>query len=294
MLYIYGLHILITCWKNNPLPIHTKTKDIFISLPVFITSITVFFSLLGLLQYIYIPDTRFLASLGWDDHYYRLLSTQLDPNFAGIIIAIGLVAATALQNSVWKYTSFGILALSLLLTWSRASWLALGVGLVWLAGKKSPKKVVLTLFALFCFVTVVLVIPKPSGEGGNILRTSTIISRYQNAIVGFRDLKPYQWIIGNGLFIPVRTGEGNVTNNARLPDAWPITVLKGVGVLGSIMLAGILLQSKNVWKNVTPYTQAAVLTVLLHGLFNNTVTQPFVFLGVTTILVTQLTMRKSL
>src|SRR3989304_8999963 len=40
----------------------------------------------GLAQYILIPDTRFLAVLNWDDHYYRLLSTLLDPNFTGIIL----------------------------------------------------------------------------------------------------------------------------------------------------------------------------------------------------------------
>ncbi len=41
---------------------------------------------LGLMQFILYPDLRNLYYLGWDPHYYRVFSTLLDPNFAGITI----------------------------------------------------------------------------------------------------------------------------------------------------------------------------------------------------------------
>jgi hypothetical protein len=284
VLYIYSLIILMQYWKDNPLPIHAKTQDIFISLPTFTTAITFFFSVLGILQYVFIPDTRFLASLGWDDHYYRLLSTQLDPNFAGIIIVMGILAATALKKSVWRLTSLTLLGISLLLTWSRASWAALCVGLVWLAWKKSPKKVIAVLLGLFIFSLIVVIIPKPTGEGGNIFRTSTITSRYQNILAWTASLKPYEWIIGKGLFVPTYTPTSAVTNNARLPDAWPLTVFVGTGLVGVVLLALVVLRSRKVWDSFSFYQEAILVGVLCHGLLNNTLTQPFVFLALLTIL----------
>ena len=43
------------------------------------------FSVLGILQYLLYPNLRNLSYLGWDPHYYRLFSTFLDPNFAGLL-----------------------------------------------------------------------------------------------------------------------------------------------------------------------------------------------------------------
>ena len=45
------------------------------------------FIFLGFLQYFLYPNLRNLYYLGWDDHLYRLFSTFLDPNFAGLFIA---------------------------------------------------------------------------------------------------------------------------------------------------------------------------------------------------------------
>ncbi|SRR5260221_1906352 len=42
----------------------------------------------GILQYLFVPDTRMLFFLGWDDHYYRLISTLFDPGFTGIILVM--------------------------------------------------------------------------------------------------------------------------------------------------------------------------------------------------------------
>src|SRR5688572_7671325 len=39
----------------------------------------ILFLALGLLQYIFLPDLRFLKNIGFDDHLYRLTSTFLDP-----------------------------------------------------------------------------------------------------------------------------------------------------------------------------------------------------------------------
>src|SRR5207237_858262 len=44
--------------------------------------------ILGLIQLIFYNSLRGLYYLGWDEHLYRLFSTFLDPNFAGMYLVI--------------------------------------------------------------------------------------------------------------------------------------------------------------------------------------------------------------
>src|SRR3989338_6680935 len=54
-----------------------------------------FFVGLGLGQYIFLPDTRFLLSYGWDEHYWRLIGTVLDPNYMGVMM--GMIVLFGIQ-----------------------------------------------------------------------------------------------------------------------------------------------------------------------------------------------------
>src|SRR3990170_4029419 len=42
----------------------------------------------GLAQYLLVPDLTQLKWLGWDDHFYRLVGTLLDPGFTGVMIIL--------------------------------------------------------------------------------------------------------------------------------------------------------------------------------------------------------------
>ena len=44
----------------------------------------------GWIQYFFWPDLTYLKYLGWDDHYFRLTGTFLDPNFMGLVLVLGL------------------------------------------------------------------------------------------------------------------------------------------------------------------------------------------------------------
>jgi O-antigen ligase len=85
---------------------------------------------LGFAQLLLFPDLRGIAGAGWDPHQGRLVSTWLDPNFFGVLLAMTL-PWVVLQ--VWQKRSLGyyiILILhvgALLLTQSRSSFLALAV-----------------------------------------------------------------------------------------------------------------------------------------------------------------------
>ncbi|MBU0978314.1 hypothetical protein KKF92_00595 [Patescibacteria group bacterium] len=89
----------------------------------------------GWWQYLFLPDTRFLAVFGWDDHYFRLIGTAFDPNFTGALLGMLLIcwqflAKTFKQKFIWlKWLMTGLLLLTLGLTYSRASYLSLLVGI---------------------------------------------------------------------------------------------------------------------------------------------------------------------
>jgi O-antigen ligase len=95
----------------------------------------VFISLVGFVQLAVLPDFSVLdPSLGWDPHINRLASTFFDPNFTGgyLVLCLSLVLwainnnEVRINRKVLIYSSI-ILALAILLTFSRSTWLMLGI-----------------------------------------------------------------------------------------------------------------------------------------------------------------------
>lgn len=207
----------------------------------------ILFLTFGFLQYLLLPDVRFLAYLGFDDHYFRLIGGLLDPNFTGLV----LVIFTLLSPKIF----FVIPLLALALTFSRASFLALAVSLTYLSVVKKQFKL---LFLLFVLGVLVYFVPKPFGEGVNLLRTFSIASRLENqsqALVVFVK-NP---ILGVGL------GPRKIDNSF-------IFVLTTTGIIGfSVFLAFL----KKAWQStVDPFAKAAFLAILAHSLFNNSFFYP--------------------
>lgn len=123
----------------------------------FLLLLAVVFSSLGFLQLLILPDLSFLVVYGWDPHQDRIVSTFLDPNFAGIAFAIFLAFSTSLYLYKKNYMYLGVailLLFALVFTYSRSSYLALIVVMFVIGVAKAPKLIVLTL--LF-FLTSVLV-----------------------------------------------------------------------------------------------------------------------------------------
>ena len=110
------------------------------------------FGILGLMQFFLYPDLRNLMYLGWDPHYYRLFSTLLDPNFVGIILVLTLILGCGLWKKKQKnfFLMIGQLIgfVSLLLTYSRSSYVSFAMAVVCLAAWTKQWKVVIAL-ALF-------------------------------------------------------------------------------------------------------------------------------------------------
>lgn len=144
-------------------------------------AVGVSFGILGLFQFSLYPDLRNLSYLGWDPHFYRLFSTFLDPNFAGLFLVLTLFLGMYFWKKknmrVWIIMGESIALVSLLLTYSRSSYLALIAGLVF--GALRVKKWML-LFAVGAFIAGIVYLPKIPGSTLTLLRRDSTVARFDN------------------------------------------------------------------------------------------------------------------
>jgi hypothetical protein len=283
--------------KNNILSKH----DIGYGLEVFFP-IIIFF---GWLQYWLLPDTRMLAVLGWDDHLGRMIGTQFDPNFFGLILVFAGIWST-LQHRLTKNSRFLLLSLvtsiSIVITWSRSTYLAyiafLGVYCVWSFSnfKKFRSFAKVIVFQLMVFTLGFLFLQKPIGEGGDLTRLSSVYSRIENNRGALLNLKGFEIIVGKGLFNVSETSKLSLyqrANHSKLATSLPAIVVSGVGYGGVILLVGSLFYLMKKYQffshkfshhnlrsltNRYPMLTLSLTATLTHSLANASITQPFIFL----------------
>ena len=136
-------------------------------------------SVLGLIQYLYIKDLRFLRYFSWDDHYYRLIGPFIDPAFTGIIICLGLLLTILkLKKNLVYYTIIFTKISAIFLTYSRSTYLALFSGLL-LVGieKKAIRKISPIVIVI---LIIIKLLPSQFGESTKLTRISTIFYRIDN------------------------------------------------------------------------------------------------------------------
>lgn len=124
------------------------------------------FAAFGIVQAAFMPDFAFMVYpdarpyIDWDPQGHRLVSTLLDPNFAGMLLATGLLVqggriAFGVPVPMWKV---GVLAIALVLTISRSSALATVVGGMLIIFVRAPSK---RLLAVSVVLTLALVAAAP-------------------------------------------------------------------------------------------------------------------------------------
>lgn len=139
-------------------------------------------AVLGLLQFILLPDLGTMSAFGWDPHYFRTVSTFLDPNFAGAFFVLTLLLLASLKiQPHWQNKLFFIFVyLALLTTFSRSSYLAFFTSFLILSFlKRSLKLAILTVILsttlLLGFSQNIQMIAQPRG----IDRSQSAISRLE-------------------------------------------------------------------------------------------------------------------
>lgn len=244
---------------------------------------------LGLLQFIFLPDLIFLTKDGWDPHFFRTVSTFLDPNFIGAYFVLTLLLFLQKKSlkQKWQILFFAIIFLALLTTFSRSSYLMFlisGLSISWLKRSIKTALLTLTLFAilLLSFQIYTQVVARPR----NISREQSASFRLNNWQQGLEifqkspllgigynsyryGLKKYN--LADDQFI---AGHGSSGNDSSLLFVVATTGLTGLitYLLFLITLAKYGLSKKNL---ILP---AAILGLLTHSLFANSLFYPPILL----------------
>lgn len=239
--------------------------------------------LIGIIQLIFLPDLRFLQQYGWDPHFFRAASTFLDPNFLGSFLVLTLIIWFQKFKSIKKgyFWGFALIYLSLLVTFSRGSYLAFLISfLIFSILDKSIKKILLTIILfvglLLGFKLYSILVAEPRGidrtqsaqfrettwqQGWNLFLASPILG------VGFNTyrfaLKQYN--LADDTFLQ---SHGSTTNDSSL-----LYILATTGVLGiTTYLYFLFILVKSGWKE--KMMPAAIAGLLAQSLFANTFFYP--------------------
>jgi len=235
----------------------------------------------GLGQYLFLPDMRFLSILGWDDHYFRLVGTQFDPNFMGVIfVLLFLLSQTLTVEKKTKKIVVGLqvlLLLGLALTFSRSAFLSFVVSQVFFWRLQIKKYWPIILLTIFIFL-----IPKPAGEGVVLTRTASIEARLENSHQSVTNLNGWRWLTGKGLFNSTKDSYVDEiytrADHATLPDNLVLMILEGTGIVGLMLVLIVGFQVFFHLSKKYPKANVFLVAVLVHAMFNNSLFQPFVFI----------------
>ena len=236
---------------------------------------------IGFIQYFLYPDLRNLYYLGWDPHYYRIVSTILDPNFAGILFALGVFLSLYLYSKdTQKYFLIGgiILFIALLFTYSRASYLSFFVGLsIWFFSQKHTVLLGVILVAIIGFI---FMLPRPGGEGVKLERMASVNARVGNmsdALLVFRS-SPLSGVGFNTLrYVKNSIYTGIESHAVSGFDMSILFILSTTGLFGLAAYGNILyslfklIKSKNkTYSEIARLVVVSIFMIGVHGLSVNT------------------------
>jgi len=276
---IFGVLYLFRFWVYLTFvlffPVKKKGKS-FVLLSLVIVAVVI--ALYGWLQYLLFPDLTNLIYFGWDDHYYRLVSTFIDPAFTGILLVLGTLSALAYVAVSKRSFLIGIvvfLMISLAFTYSRASFISLILGYFVFLWKKNKTAFFALIFLFFFFVVL---LPSPGGEGVKLGRTSSIqqkIDNYKESLkiishsplfgVGYNNICKVKRLIGIDISRQYHSCYG-LDNSFLL--IWAANGI--VGLIGFIVYINSL--TKNTTEDIYGRLfNASGLAVFFHSFFTNTI-----------------------
>lgn len=241
-----------------------KKSNYKISNNIFLTS-ALATVVIGITQYLFLPDMRWAQYLGWDDHLNRLTLPHYDPTFVGVMLSLSMFSL--IKNNI-RFTP--IFLLPILLTYSRSVWLSLLI--TTLTMFKSLKYIIIITIIL---VLAIVALPDRFGEGTNLLRTYSITSRVGSDL-GY--VKKYGWslLTGRGLnTIVLDQKAGIMPSHATGPNNSYLYLLATTGIIG-LFGWGIFMKSLYQESNNKPM----LIFFFLASLFNNVMFYPFALLWI--------------
>lgn len=259
------------------------------------------FVFLGFLQYLFSPSLKQFYVYGWDEHFYRLTSTYLDPNFAGITILIYVIvlfyfivdAVRYKKKLSYMVTSLFLAVFAMFLTYSRSTFVGFISSATLLLVLERSKK----LFFLMLIIVLFAGIAAPKNfnlVGLDPFRVFSSVERLksmENAYKIFTTSPLYGVGFNSYRYAQKRAG--------LLDSQWEKTHA-GAGasnsflfVLATTGIAGFLGFIYFIWQVVRYFVSrskksslklsgkvvlASLVAVLVHSMFDNTFFYPFTML----------------
>ena len=274
-------------------------KDHFWSLALAVTA----FGVLGILQFLLFPDFSQFVEHGWDPHYYRVLSTFFDPNFAGLWLSFGVLfvldrwytaSNTRLQKNI-IYLFVSILLIALVLTFSRSTYLAFGIGLTVFSFIRDKRiLIVMGIFGLLAFTFIPRVQTRIIGALTIDETASYRIDDYQKTLgivvdhpllgVGYNTFRNAQFEYGyfrNGR--GVNDDGGHAGAGADNSFLFTLATMGIVGLL-SLLIFGLSLFSAVKKSSQNAYLLSSLVAFIIHAQFVNSLYYTWMlawFLGTT-------------
>lgn len=281
--WLYWLRLMVYLaagFLMNQLKANSKETHQWLTI-FFILTMTSFL-VIGFLQYLLIPDLRFIGELGWDVHYFRLAGSMLDPNFLGMILVNGLLVwlFAIAKNENWRIAIGFFFILALLFTYSRSSYGAfiLVTSLYFLLKTKKliTKKIQKSLLILgLVFIALIPFLPKPGGLGVNLARTETIQSRAEVNKSVIENIQPKDLMFGKGLFVStVNLKTTDRVVHANFPDNILVFILIGTGIPGLIFFGVFIYKLMIVYFKKRSLQFLLLTGTMAHSMFNLTILEP--------------------
>ncbi|MBC8086044.1 MAG: O-antigen ligase family protein [Phycisphaerae bacterium] len=290
--YFGWFPLVVACLDDSDVLVAWRRFDIAILL------IAVF----GIFQFAFLPGFAQMIHTGgegapeWDPQGRRVVSTFLDPNFAGIVLCVALLMrlARVAEGLAIRAAPLIVLALALLLTVSRSSLLALaaGIGVIVMARGLSVRLLRVFLggaIAGLPFITLFLAF----ASGFNKLRVDA--SAVQRLVPWMRALElmrdhPVFGVGFNAVAWAQRERGWRMIGGAGVSlDGGLLFVGAMTGIVGLIVFTAILVsvvkRARRLWRdyNVSAEnrafatgTAAVTVAVVLHSFFVNSLLLPFV------------------
>jgi O-antigen ligase len=161
--------------------------------------------------------------------------------------------------------------LGLALTYSRSSFLALSVASLYISYK--IKKPLISIITIILVIATILILPRQSGEGTKLERTSSIKAKIENYQEGFKTFISSP-LIGHGynnLFYVRQINIPESHSNSGF-DGSLLTILATTGLIGfGLFLAG----SIYLFQNSSLSFQTLLIALFVHSLFANSLLYPW-------------------
>ena len=277
-LYMIAIGVALTSKIKVPRP-HDTTHFLLVSTIV-----------VAIIQFVFSPDMWWLYPSGWDPHHMRMVGTFLDSSLSSSIYAMLLLFVLSSPKIRFRKLYLSALAAIFLLTFARGAYVAIFMALmIWAL----QKKLILPTLLVIAFSCVLLVgIPKPTGEAGRLLRTSTIEARladYQEALVvwskhplfgvGYNHIRDVK-ISGYAKQVGV---EGVNHAGAGFQNTY-LVILVTMGVVGLIAYIAVLAA----WWQSSVSMRPIITFLGVYSMFDNILLHPHVLFVVTVIMLLQI------